>query len=247
MRWKRLPNSTDIVLMSHLMDLRLPRTNGVDAVISIRGEAPQARVIILSTSDMIPTAKFSAQCVLALLPHFQERTERRNAGSDSVGSRGQAARAVRGRRPPCRAPRGRRSHCPGARCFRPHSATAIATSKSRIALESRKLPLISTSRIWSTNWAPTTALTRSRSLSGVGWWTWSDHIIPKKTTGRWLKTSTGESGAWRRNIIGHHVATVLATVTDCMVAGDNSPGDGSHQAFHPVRPYRLADAGRCLQ
>ena len=34
-----------------LMDLRLPGANGVDALISIRGEAPQARVIILSTSE----------------------------------------------------------------------------------------------------------------------------------------------------------------------------------------------------
>lgn len=34
-----------------LMDLRLPGSNGIDAMISIRGEAPQARVIILSTSD----------------------------------------------------------------------------------------------------------------------------------------------------------------------------------------------------
>ena len=34
-----------------LMDLRLPGTNGTDAVITIRGEFPEARVIILSTSD----------------------------------------------------------------------------------------------------------------------------------------------------------------------------------------------------
>ena len=34
-----------------LMDLRLPARNGVDALISIRGESPQARVIILSTAD----------------------------------------------------------------------------------------------------------------------------------------------------------------------------------------------------
>lgn len=34
-----------------LMDLRLPGANGVDALISIRGEAPQARVIVLTTSD----------------------------------------------------------------------------------------------------------------------------------------------------------------------------------------------------
>jgi DNA-binding NarL/FixJ family response regulator len=34
-----------------LMDLRLPGTNGIDALISIRGEAPRARVIILSTAD----------------------------------------------------------------------------------------------------------------------------------------------------------------------------------------------------
>lgn len=34
-----------------LMDLRLPGTNGTDALISIRGEFPNARVIMLTTSD----------------------------------------------------------------------------------------------------------------------------------------------------------------------------------------------------
>jgi DNA-binding NarL/FixJ family response regulator len=34
-----------------LMDLRLPGTNGTDALIAIRGEFPQARVIMLSSSD----------------------------------------------------------------------------------------------------------------------------------------------------------------------------------------------------
>jgi DNA-binding NarL/FixJ family response regulator len=34
-----------------LMDLRLPGTNGTDALISIRGEYPNARIIMLSTSD----------------------------------------------------------------------------------------------------------------------------------------------------------------------------------------------------
>ncbi len=34
-----------------LMDLRLPGANGTDALIAIRGEVPQARVIILSTAD----------------------------------------------------------------------------------------------------------------------------------------------------------------------------------------------------
>ncbi len=34
-----------------LMDLRLPGTNGTDALIAIRGEYPGARVIILTTSD----------------------------------------------------------------------------------------------------------------------------------------------------------------------------------------------------
>ncbi len=34
-----------------LMDLRLPGTNGTDALISIRGEFPTARVIMLTTSD----------------------------------------------------------------------------------------------------------------------------------------------------------------------------------------------------
>lgn len=34
-----------------LMDLRLPGTDGVDALISIRGEFPQARIIVLTTSD----------------------------------------------------------------------------------------------------------------------------------------------------------------------------------------------------
>ena len=34
-----------------LMDLRLPGTNGTDALIAIRGEFPQARIIMLSTSE----------------------------------------------------------------------------------------------------------------------------------------------------------------------------------------------------
>ena len=34
-----------------LMDLRLPGTNGIDVLITIRGESPEARVIILTTSD----------------------------------------------------------------------------------------------------------------------------------------------------------------------------------------------------
>jgi DNA-binding NarL/FixJ family response regulator len=34
-----------------LMDLRLPGANGVDVLIAIRGEFPQARVIMLTTSD----------------------------------------------------------------------------------------------------------------------------------------------------------------------------------------------------
>jgi len=34
-----------------LMDLRLPGTNGTDALIAIRGEFSQARIIILTTSD----------------------------------------------------------------------------------------------------------------------------------------------------------------------------------------------------
>jgi DNA-binding NarL/FixJ family response regulator len=34
-----------------LMDLRLPGTNGTDALISIRGEFPQARIIMLTSSD----------------------------------------------------------------------------------------------------------------------------------------------------------------------------------------------------
>jgi DNA-binding NarL/FixJ family response regulator len=34
-----------------LMDLRLPGTNGTDALITIRGEYPQARIVMLTTSD----------------------------------------------------------------------------------------------------------------------------------------------------------------------------------------------------
>jgi DNA-binding NarL/FixJ family response regulator len=34
-----------------LMDVRLPGTNGTDALITIRGEFPDARIIMLSTSD----------------------------------------------------------------------------------------------------------------------------------------------------------------------------------------------------
>lgn len=34
-----------------LMDIHLPGTNGTDALIAIRGEYPQARIIVLTTSD----------------------------------------------------------------------------------------------------------------------------------------------------------------------------------------------------
>src|SRR3984957_13121117 len=34
-----------------LMDLRLPGANGTDALIAIRGECPQARVVVLTTAD----------------------------------------------------------------------------------------------------------------------------------------------------------------------------------------------------
>jgi DNA-binding NarL/FixJ family response regulator len=34
-----------------LMDLRLPGANGIDALVSIRGEYPMARIIVLTTSD----------------------------------------------------------------------------------------------------------------------------------------------------------------------------------------------------
>jgi DNA-binding NarL/FixJ family response regulator len=34
-----------------LMDLRLPGINGIDALIAIRGEYPDARIIVLTTSD----------------------------------------------------------------------------------------------------------------------------------------------------------------------------------------------------
>jgi DNA-binding NarL/FixJ family response regulator len=34
-----------------LMDLRLPGTNGTDTLIAIRGEFPQARIVMLTTSD----------------------------------------------------------------------------------------------------------------------------------------------------------------------------------------------------
>ena len=34
-----------------LMDLRLPGTNGIDALIAIRGEFPEARIVMLTTSD----------------------------------------------------------------------------------------------------------------------------------------------------------------------------------------------------
>src|SRR5260370_4322156 len=34
-----------------LMDLRLPGTNGTDVLVTIRGEFPQARIIMVTTSD----------------------------------------------------------------------------------------------------------------------------------------------------------------------------------------------------
>jgi DNA-binding NarL/FixJ family response regulator len=34
-----------------LMDLRLPGTNGIDALVAIRGEFPKARIIVLTTSE----------------------------------------------------------------------------------------------------------------------------------------------------------------------------------------------------
>jgi DNA-binding NarL/FixJ family response regulator len=35
-----------------LMDLRLPGTNGTDAIVAIRGEFPQARIVVLTTSEL---------------------------------------------------------------------------------------------------------------------------------------------------------------------------------------------------
>src|ERR1700733_14235262 len=34
-----------------LMDLRLPGTSGIDALVAIRGEYPHARIVMLTTSD----------------------------------------------------------------------------------------------------------------------------------------------------------------------------------------------------
>jgi DNA-binding NarL/FixJ family response regulator len=34
-----------------LMDLRLPGTNGIDVLVAIRGQYPQARIVMLTTSD----------------------------------------------------------------------------------------------------------------------------------------------------------------------------------------------------
>src|SRR5260370_8185668 len=42
-----------------LMDLRLPGTNGTDVLIAIRGEFPQARVIIRTTSETDGTIRRS--------------------------------------------------------------------------------------------------------------------------------------------------------------------------------------------
>ena len=39
-----------------LMDLRLPGTNGTDALVAIRGEFPQAQIIMLTTSDDTATS-----------------------------------------------------------------------------------------------------------------------------------------------------------------------------------------------
>ncbi len=73
-----------------LMDLRLPGTNGTDALIAIRGESPQARIIILTTSDSDGEIQraLRAGASAYILEHAKERI----TGSDPVGTRGKTAR-----------------------------------------------------------------------------------------------------------------------------------------------------------
>jgi CheY-like chemotaxis protein len=87
-----------------LMDLRLPGTDGTDTLIAIRGEFPQARIIMLTTSDGDGEIHRALRAV-----HPQEHAEESTARRDPVGALGQTACAAgdsspsggaSGRRPP---------------------------------------------------------------------------------------------------------------------------------------------------
>ena len=79
-----------------LMDLRLPGANGTDILIAIRGEFPQARVVILTTSDGdadIQRAMRAGASAYILKSMPDGRLTWRNP----VGSRGPEAHSHRGR------------------------------------------------------------------------------------------------------------------------------------------------------
>ena len=52
------------------MDFRLPGTNGTDALVAIRGEFPEARIVMLTTSD--GDARSSGPCVPGRLATFSK-------------------------------------------------------------------------------------------------------------------------------------------------------------------------------
>jgi len=80
-----------------LMDLRLPDMSGVDAMLAIRAEFPEARVIILTTfaGDVeIQHALQSGARAYVLKKHAAERV----GGSDPPSLRGEKAYSARDRR-----------------------------------------------------------------------------------------------------------------------------------------------------
>ena len=98
-----------------LMDLRLPDISGIDAMIAIRSEFGEARIIMLTTFE----GDVEIQRARGRRPrlHAQEYASRRTAGSDSPGPRGKEARTLRSGDPSGRTPERRSFDRPGDRCF----------------------------------------------------------------------------------------------------------------------------------
>ena len=77
-----------------LMDLRLPGTNGTDTLIAIRGEFPDARIIMLSMSDGDGEIQRAHARGRGRLP-AQEHAERSDPLGDPFGACRQETRAQR--------------------------------------------------------------------------------------------------------------------------------------------------------
>ena len=79
------------------MDLRLPGTNGTDTVIEIRGQFPDARIIMLSMSDGDAEIQRAIRAGATLLS-TQQHAERAAAGGVPGGARRPSASCRGGRK-----------------------------------------------------------------------------------------------------------------------------------------------------